>query len=39
VSQLGDRADLRRLDVHIPDGSDLSRGKASKLINAAKAQN
>jgi len=24
--------------VHIPDGKDLSRGKASKLINAAKAQ-
>jgi len=30
---------LRRLEVHIPDGEDLSRGKASKLINAAKAQN
>jgi len=30
---------LRRLNVHIPDGEDLSRGKASKLINAAKAQN
>lgn len=29
---------LRRLDVHIPDGEDLDRGKASRLINAAKAQ-
>jgi ATP-dependent helicase IRC3 len=29
---------LRRLDVHIPDGEDLSRGKASRLINAAKTQ-
>jgi len=30
---------LRRLDVHIPDGEDLDRGKASRLINAAKAHN
>jgi len=29
---------LRRLDVHVPDGEDLTRGKASRLINAAKAQ-